>query len=109
VLSATAKGGGDGDLVEEVTGDGVENDEVELAGDGRVIAASFARQDGTSGANDIGLVDGDGERDGAASAAEAAPISCLSAPLQTIDRSASCFGRHQGRNLPWLVVHVFVR
>jgi hypothetical protein len=109
VFSTATKGGGDGDVVvEEVTVDGVESVNVEVAGDGRVIAASLAHQNGIAGANDIELVDGDGERDGA-TPANSASTSCLSAPLQPIDGSASCFGRHQDRNLPWLVVYSSVR
>jgi hypothetical protein len=89
-----AKEGGDGDLVvEEVVGDGAE-----VAGDGSVVLGSLPRQDGIG----VGTIDGDDERDGA-TPAKAAPLSCLSTLLQTIDRSASCFGRHPNRNLPWLV------
>ena len=98
VFSVAAKEGGDGDLVvAEVIDDGVE-----AAGDGRVILGSLARQDGIAGAPDAGVIDGDDERDGATSE-EAAPPSCISTPLKTIGGLAFCFGRHQNRNLPWLL------
>jgi len=94
LLSAAAKGGGDEYVV---TGDGAEKVDVE-AGDGRVIVASLARQDGIGGANDVGLVNDNGEREGATSA-EAAPIPCLSTPLQAIGGSACCFGRHHDQKI----------
>ena len=98
VFPVAAKEGRDGDLVvKEVNGD-----RVEAAGDGRVILGSLAHQDGIAGATDARVIDGDDERDGA-TPKEVAPPSCLSAPLQTIDGSASCLGRHQNRNLPWLL------
>ena len=64
--------------------------------------------DGTAEVNDVGLVVGDGERDGG-TPAEVTSIFCLSVPLETIDRLASCFGGHRDRNLPWLVVWASVR
>jgi hypothetical protein len=95
VFPVAAEAGGDGGLaVGEVIGD-----DAEVAGDGRVIRGSLVCQDR---GQDIGVMDGDDERDGAVSPG-AAPISCLSTPLQTVDGSASWFGRHQSRNLPCLV------
>ena len=95
MLSAATKGGGDGEVVvAEVTGDGIENVDVDVAGDGRVIAVSLACQNSIAGVNDNGLVGGDGERYGD-TPANLVSTSCLSTPLQPIDGSASCFGRHQ--------------
>lgn len=88
-------GGGDGNVAaEEMMGDGAERDDVEVASDSRVIVVSLACQGGIAGCNDVGMVEGDDQRDGAAPA-EAASTFRLSAPLQTIDRLASYFRGHQ--------------
>lgn len=95
VFPVAAEAGGDEGLaVGEVIGD-----DAEAAGDGRVNRRSLVWQDR---GRDVGVMDGDDERDGAASPG-ATPISCPSTPLQTVDGSTSWFGRHQNRNLPWLV------
>jgi len=64
-------------VVDEVTGEGVTIVDVELAGDGRVIVASLARQAGGNGA---GIIDSEDERDGA-TPAEATPFRCPSSSL----------------------------
>jgi hypothetical protein len=96
--------GGDSDIaVEEGTGDGVESVDFEVTGNGRVTLASLARQDDIAGGKDVGMIDVDDECDGAA-----APLSCISALLQTIDASL-LFGGRQDQNLPRLVVWVSFR
>ena len=72
MFPVAAKEGGSRDLVGEAIDDGTEG-----AGDGRVILGSLTGQDG---GKDVGMIDGDDKRDGAA-LVEAAPIPCLSSPL----------------------------
>ena len=66
-------------------GGGIESVSVEAGGDGRVILASLT---------DIGMIDGDDERDGLH------PHACLSTLLQTIEDQPPVSG---DINLPWLV------
>jgi len=72
-----AKEGKQDIVIDEVTGSGVKNVDVELAGDGRVIAASLARQ---AGGNDAETIDGNDEQDGA-NPAEVVPFVHCSSPL----------------------------